>query len=69
MTNINFLGFENRVQTMIVNLLENPIKQMTGYDTIIERMNIAIQRNIRRTHELDFITQKYSRAASIVDSF
>ena len=55
MTNINFVGFEGRVRQLVIGLLEDPIKRMTGYDDLMARMNTAIQRNIRRTHELDFI--------------
>lgn len=69
MTNINFVGFEGRVRQLVIGLLEDPIKRMTSYDDLLTRMNTAIQRNIRRTHELDFVLQKYSRASSIVETF
>ena len=55
MTNINFVGFEGRVRQLVIGLLEDPIKRMTSYDELMTRMNAGIQRNIRRTHELDFI--------------
>ena len=55
MSNLNFVGFEARVRQMIITLMEGPIAQINGYDTIIQKINELLQRNIRRTHELEFI--------------
>ena len=32
-------------------------------------MSESIRRNIRRTHEIEFIIQKYARATTCADSF
>ena len=57
------------MRQMIVGLMEGPIKQINGYDELITRINEGLQRNIRRTHELDFILQKYQRAATVVETY
>ena len=69
MNTINFGGFESKVYSMIMELLEKPIRTMHEYEEIMTRMGESLRKNIRRTHELDFVCQKYQRAAAIVETF
>ena len=69
MNNINFIGFERKVKEMIISFLEKPIKQITHSEGILSKMSETVRRNVRRVHELEFVMEKYQRAATIVETF
>ena len=69
MNAVNFVGFEQRIYQLIIGLLENPIRKMQQSEDILKKMSESLRRNIRRTHELEYIVQKYSKAVSLAEKF
>lgn len=69
MNAINFAGFEKRVNQLVLTLLEKPIRQISHSEQIITKMSDTLRRNVRRVHEIEYILEKYQRAATIVETF
>ena len=68
-TDLNFMGFENRVQRLIKNMLEKPVVEMQKQSGEIDKLWDVSRRNVRRLHEQEFVLTKFQHDSSIVDSF
>jgi len=55
MNEVNFAGFETRVRSMIITLMEQPLRKMQQNDEVISKLGDSLRKNIRRTHEMEFI--------------
>ena len=65
----SYMGIESKIRAMIISLLENPVKQMSQHEEVITKMGESLRKNIRRTHDLEYILQRYQRATTCVDAF
>jgi len=55
MNAVNFQGFEARINELILTLLEKPVRKIQQNDQLISKIGESLRKNIRRTHEIEFI--------------
>ena len=66
---VNLMGHESRIKELVITLIKEPLTKMSLQESILAKFGEALRRNIRRTHDIEHIVEKYQRAQSYVDSF
>ena len=54
---------------MILDILKPQINKMALQDKLITDYGLAVRRNVRRLHELEFVMQKYSKVCDLSEQF
>lgn len=50
-------------------MLKEPLMKMSLQENLMTKFGEALRRNIRRTHDIEHVVEKYQRAQTFADSF
>ncbi len=63
------LQLENKLRTLVLNLLEKPVNLMRSQHESLEQLKEVGRKNQRKLHEIEFAVHKFTRSISFVDDY
>ena len=63
------MNFEGRMKKVILEVIEQPVNNIRLLEDLVHKYAETTRKNVRRTHELEFVVEKFMREASNSESY